>query len=97
MLKDQKEAFFTEVTKAMWGYLGDKFNISPADLSRENARASMEQKGISQDLVQSFMDIVDTCEYARYASGSSGVSLQEMYQNAVHLIGLIHNQLKNKI
>ena len=97
MIKEEKEAFFEEVSKAMWGYLSDKLNINVADLSRDSAKNALEEEGVEPELVQSFLDLMDTCEYARYAPSSSGITLSAVYENAISLIGKVQNALKNKI
>lgn len=93
MSSGDKSAFYEEVSKAMWGYAGDKLAIPTADLSRDKLTASLQNKQVSDAAVQSFMNIIDECEMARFA-GSASADITSIYQQAIQSITSIEQSLK---
>lgn len=96
-LKEQnKENFYDEVLRAIWGYFSNKLSIPVANLTKNNIESILSNKGINQDLTQRFMNILDTCEFARYAPAESDAEMETVYQSTVDAIGEMENRLKNK-
>lgn len=94
-LKDQdKEHFYDEVLRALWGYFSDKLSIPVARLSRNNIEEELSRKGIRQELANRFIQILDTCEFARYAPAESNVEMDRIYNDAMGAIGEMENGLK---
>jgi uncharacterized membrane protein len=91
---NEKEKFYEEIIKAVWGYLGDKLNIATSDLSRDNTGELLTNRGVEAELVQQFFDLVDSCEYARYAPVTGESSLADDYQKAINLITKLQQKLK---
>jgi len=96
LAKNLYTPFFAELHKALLGYASDKLNIPAADLSKESIASAFVEKGIPQDIVTRYTDLLDKCEYARYAPDSSQNALQESYDDAVDVISLIDDNMKNK-
>ena len=91
-LKDhQKEPFYEEMLKAVWGYLSDKLNIPTSELTRDNVESELKVRGVEDDLVASFMQIISTCEFARYAPSQSDAAMDELYEETVKAIGKMEN------
>lgn len=95
MKQNNKEAFYTEVINALNSYLGNKFNIPVADLSRENITKNLQLRQIRPDTQIKLFDTIDQCEYAKYAPGAVSGDLQAVYNNTVQLISVIESELKN--
>ena len=95
MKQNNKEAFYTEVINALNSYLGNKFNIPVADLSRDNITKELELRQIKPDTQLKLFDTIDQCEYAKYAPGAVSGDLQTVYKNTVELILDIESELKN--
>jgi len=83
---NNKEAFYTEVIKALWGYLGDKLNIQMADLSRDTAKETMLKKNIDVQIVDDFIDVINNCEFAKYAPVSVDNQIAQDYEKARKII-----------
>jgi len=90
---NQKEQFYDEVLKAVWGYLSDKANIPLAELSRDAALELLKNKGVDDDIVQKFVQLLDSCEFARYAP-SVASSMQDDYNSAIELITKLQQKMK---
>ncbi len=95
MKQNNKEAFYTEVTNALNSYLGNKFNIPVADLSKDNIIKELQLRFIKPETQIKLFDTINQCEYAKYAPGAVSGDLQSVYNNTVELISSIESELKN--
>ncbi len=94
MLANEREKFYDELLKAIWGYLSDKLNIPLADLSRDTAIEMLNQRNVDEATVKQFVELVDNCEFARYAPGASSDSISQDYQKTIDLITKLQQKLK---
>ena len=92
--KDDKEGFYEELSRALWGYVSDKLNIPPSELTKDNVRAILLESGASEEVSDEFLNILDTCEYARYSPQSDHNEREEMYKNTMATISQLENSLK---
>lgn len=91
-----KERFYDEVLRALWGYFSDKLSIPLAQLSKHNIESELLKQGISEVLAGKFLHILDTCEFARYAPAESDTGMDRIYHDAVEAIGEMENKLRRK-
>lgn len=95
LMKDnKKEAFYEEILRALWGYLSDKLSMPQSSLTKENVEAELAIFGVSEELTKEFMDILNTCEFARYAPSQAPDTLDSLYQLTVDAIGKMENTIK---
>ncbi|HEX2933862.1 MAG TPA: BatD family protein [Bacteroidales bacterium] len=94
MLANEKEKFYDELLKAIWGYLSDKLNIPQSDLSRDTAIDMLNQRNVDEATVKQFIELVDNCEFARYAPGATSDSINHDYQKTIELITKLQQKLK---
>ncbi len=92
--ENKKEQFYEELVKGLWGYLGDKLTIPVADISREKAKIEFDNLDIDDELQDNFFEVIDNCEFARYAPVSEGEQMNEDYQKAVNLISKLEQKIK---
>jgi len=91
-LKNEEiDQFYDEILKAIWGYLSDKLNIPVSDLTRTNTIAVLQQQGIEEDKTKSLAEILDACEFARFAPSSSGTEAASVYEGASQFIKSVEN------
>lgn len=88
------EAFFEEISRAMWGYISNKFNIPLSDLSIESVNQRLANKKISEENIRSFTEVLENCEFARFAPGDKSGRMQEIYNLALEVISKIEQELK---
>ena len=55
MFERKHDAFYDEVLKALWGYVGDKLNMPVEQLSRDNISDNLSQKSINQITIDKFI------------------------------------------
>jgi len=68
---ENSEAFYAEISRALWAYVSDKLSIDRAELSIENVMKQLEGKPISVDVVARLKECLEACEFARFAPASS--------------------------
>ncbi len=89
----QKEQYYEEILKAVWGYLADKLTISTSELNRDNVQTQLLDKGVDAALVDRFMSIISDCEFARYAPSQSDSAMGDLYDQTVKAIGDLENTI----
>ena len=94
MLAGQASAFYDEVLRALWGYVGDKLNMSVESLSRENIRERLAERGVGEDTVALFINALDECEFERYAPGDVKGNMNKTFEAAMTAIMQIENTMK---
>ena len=92
--KGNKEAFYEELSRALWGYTSDKLSIPISELSRDNAKTIISNRGADEKLTEDFLGILDTCEYARYSPQSDVSEQDNLYQLAINTISKLENSIK---
>ena len=84
-IKDQNH-FYEELSQALWGYISDKLNIARAKLSMDTVREMMSSKNASEDIINQFIELLNNCEFARFAPGDPDKKMEELYEKGVEVI-----------
>lgn len=92
--ENKKEEFYEEVLRALWGYLSDKLNISKADLTKDNVENELTKYGVSEVLIKEFLDILNTCEFARYSPVQTSDAMDKLYEQTVNAISKMEGTIK---
>jgi hypothetical protein len=94
LIKSETESFFEEISRALWGYISNKFNIPLSDLSIESVNHRLADKKISPESIRQFTEILENCEFARFAPGDKTGKMQGIYNAALMVISNIEQELK---
>lgn len=94
MKQNNNEAFHESILKAFWGYLSDKLGIPVADLNRDSAVASLKNKNVDENVIDDFVEVVDQCEFARYAPVGGAEARSELYSKAESTMSRLEKQIK---
>jgi hypothetical protein len=94
MRKKDREAFYDEMLAALWGYAGDKLKMPASELSRENLSSQFIENGVSESLITEFVQLVDECEFAKYAPSAASQDMSEIYKKGYDIIKNINDQFK---
>ena len=97
MAENQSSAFYDEVLRALWGYVGDKLNIPVAQLSRENISQRLSERQVSPVVIAQFIEALDECEFQRYAPGDPKGNMQKVYDKAMTAISQIEKPGKSTV
>lgn len=94
LAQSNKNAFYQEMLRAVWGYLSDKLSIPVSALTKENIELELTKYGVADELILKFREILDTCEFAQYAPAQSSDEMQHIYDNTVDAIGVMEKVVK---
>lgn len=91
---DEREPFYEEIFKALWGYTSDKLNIPVAELDKESIHEKLSEHKVDEEVIKEFIDVLNTCEFARFAPSGGHGEMDSFYEKAVELIGKLEEQIK---
>lgn len=87
-----KEPFYIALEKAMHNFLKAKLHIETSEMSKDKIREILVSRNVKSESVQSFIDLTENCELARYAPSSS-VMIQQDFDKAVAIISELEKQI----
>lgn len=87
------DAFYEEISKAIYGYASDKLNINFSEMTKENLRQKLINRNIPDALTERIIATIDTCELARYAPLTQNNNTQSIYTEAAAIITELENYL----
>ncbi len=96
LVDNNSTAFYEEIYKALQGYASDKLNIPFASLTIESIRAALMERIIDNDTINEFSQIMETCEYARFAPNAEHSQMTVIYQRTFTLIEKLEDSLKKR-
>lgn len=86
--------FYDEMLFALWGYLGDKLKMPTSELSRDNVRSVLEQRGIEHSKIDSLLNLVDECEFTKYTPVDARGNMSQVYAEGVEVINGLESDFK---
>ena len=89
-------AFYEELHKALLGFISDKLNIPSAELSRDRITEALAEGGVAPYVADTFIGILDACEYARYAPSTGNEAMAAHYASAIDVISSIDSDMKTR-
>lgn len=92
---NKKDLFYDEVLKALWGYISDKLNIPVSRLSKDNIVEELRNYGVSDALIEEFLDTLNNCEFARFAPGDDNQAMDKLYSASLEVISKMENSIKH--
>ena len=92
MREQDRRAFYEEMLRGLWGYLGDKFNIPVADLTREVVRAELSKRGAANE-AESIIAVIARCEEAQYSPATTA-EMKDIYEEGIDAISKIESAIK---
>jgi len=94
-LKDgNKDQFYEEVLKASWTYLSYKLAIPVSSLTKERVEIELTSHKVDQKIISQFIDILNTCEFARYAPNSGQQEMGNLYVETIQAISDLEEYYK---
>ena len=86
------EAFYLELSSALWGYFSDKFSIPQSKLTKELIYETLMDKGIDKSTADHVNDIMNRAEMARFTAASNTTPNKD-YEETALLITKIDSQV----
>lgn len=94
MNSGDKNKFYEELTKALWGYASDKLSIETSLLNKDNLKDKLLGYKVSEEIADEFLNTINECEFARYAPDSNAEATNSIYEKSVKVITDIEGALK---
>lgn len=84
----ERDAFYEETLRALWGYLGDKLRLPGSELSRASVSELLRSRGLDEETIARLTSVIDEVEFARYAPAKEG-DMQALYDTTAEVISAI--------
>jgi len=94
MKQGQEAQFYDELLKGIWGYLSDKLSIPVANLSKDNVTDILATHNVDSQLVDELMDLLNSCEFARYAPAAVSGGMEEIFRKADNTLSKLDQKVK---
>jgi len=95
LLKEgKKDSFYEEILKAVWAYLSHKLSIPVASLTKEKVGDELLKKGVDAPVLNQLNQILNTCEFARYAPNSGQQEMGNLYDDTIQVISHLEEVVK---
>ena len=92
--QNQQPAFYNEVSRALWGYLGDKLVMDTADLTKDNVSDKLSTRGVSANRSAELLHLLAQCDLALYARSEEQHAPRQSYETAVSLISQLEEEIR---
>jgi len=89
-----KDQFYEEVLKASWTYLSDKLSIPVSNLTKERVESELTNHKVEPKVITQFVEILNTCEFARYAPNSGQQEMGNLYTDTIQAISDLEEYYK---
>lgn len=90
-----KDLFYDEVLRALWGYISDKLTIPVSKLSKDNIEEELNKYGVDAVLITEFIRTLNECEFAKFAPGDDNLAMDKLFNDATDIIGRMENSIKH--
>ena len=91
---NDSNGFYDEILKAHWGYMGDKLGIPVSRLTKETVSSELLERNVDADIVSELNDVLNECEFARYAPGDPAATMDKIYRQSIDVISKMENRIK---
>ncbi len=91
VIQDQAK-FYEALERALHNYLKAKLKIETTELSKSKIQKLLNEKGIDKQISSEYVEVIENCERARYAPGSS-INTKEDLEKSGELISKIDRQI----
>jgi hypothetical protein len=92
--ENNHQQFFEEILRAQWDYLSDKLLIPVSELNREKARAALIEKHVPENDTDRLIEIINECEFARYAPRSQSTGMNRIYEETIQIITSVEQKIR---
>jgi len=92
--ENNQEAFYDEVLRALYGYTSDKLSIPLSRLTKETIDSELASFNVGEEIRKDYTEILQTCEYARYAPSSDNHAMGGFYQKTMEVMNKMESTIK---
>jgi hypothetical protein len=92
--KGNRKLFYEEVSKSLFNYISDKFQMPLAEFSKSNVREKLISLTVNYLYIDNFIKILNDCEVALFAGQETEGGATGIYDRALKVITDIEQSLK---
>lgn len=96
LTRNLSAAFYEELHKALLGFVADKLSMDISDLDKEHISGELLSHGVDEATCREFIELLDACEFARYAPSAGNGSMQQHYDKGLALISTMDSFMNKK-
>lgn len=90
------ERFYDNMLSALWGYIGDKLKMPTSELTRSNVGEEFERHNVKESTFRPIINLIDECEFAKYAPGSREGNMKKLYKEALSSLANVESEYSEK-
>jgi hypothetical protein len=94
LAKGDRKLFYEEVSKSLFNYISDKFQMPLSEFSKSNVREKLTSLKINDVYIGNFIKILNDCEVALFAGQDTEGGATGIYEQALKVITDIEQSLK---
>lgn len=94
LAEGNKDKFYEEVLKSVWSYLSDKLSIPVSELTKEKVERELTSLKVDNEVVTQFIQILNTCEFARYAPNTGQQEMGNLYDETIETISKLEELIR---
>ncbi len=91
--KGNKEQFYEETAKALWGFVANRLNISPTELTKDIVSRRLAELGIDDNTIAKLLELINNCEIARFAPIENNFPTEKLYLESVEILSVLSEKL----
>lgn len=92
LAKEEKNAFYNEMTRAYWSYLGHKLKMETSELTRSNITDKLKERKVDSELTTKVINLIDRSEMGLYTSFGSQ-AMKELFDDSLVILNDLERQL----
>ena len=82
---NNKDSFYASLENALFNFIKSKYLIEREDFSKDKLKSILEKDKISDNIIEDLIDIINSCELARYTP-TTPEGMDQDYEKAVKVI-----------
>lgn len=90
---NQVSEFYSEILIGLNKYVNEKLGIETSNMTKHTIRETLDNKGVGENTINSFVTVLEQCEMAKYAP-LTNQNNQEIYEKSLDVIEEIEGQMK---
>jgi len=94
MSPGNEKAFFAEVSRALYGYIGDKLNLPEAGLMTEEIKNHLKNRGVEKRIIDDLLACLRQCDMRRFSPASAdAASMESFHKQALDVLNRLDRAL----
>ncbi|MBN1351306.1 protein BatD [candidate division KSB1 bacterium] len=84
LLKEStRKEFYSEISRALTGFLANKLNIEEAGLMTANVKELLAERNIAEELISDYLECIQVCDFQRFAPTASSIDEMQAFLQRV--------------